>query len=75
MEFEVFKMVFESVDELCITVLSPVVLGLSAAIQVKEEFTFAVRGILTAFPPHIVAVEALVTKGAGFIVPFRLSLH
>ena len=48
--------------------LSPVVFALSDAIQVNEEFTFEVKGILTATPPQTVAVFALVTIGAGLIV-------
>ena len=52
----------------CDVVLSPVVLGLSVAIQVKFEATFAVSGILTVPPLHIVAVLALVIAGVGLTV-------
>ena len=52
----------------CVVVLSPLVFGLLAAIQVKPEATFAVSGIFTAPPLQIVAVAALVITGAGFTV-------
>ncbi len=52
----------------CVVMLSPVVLGLFAAIHVKLEATLLVKGILTVAPLHIVAVLALVIAGVGFTV-------
>ena len=52
----------------CKVVLSPVVLALLVAIHVKFDATFAVNGILTVPPLHIVAVVALVIVGVGFTV-------
>jgi hypothetical protein len=53
---------------LCAVVLSPVVFGLSVAIQVKVEPTLAVNGIFTVPPLQIVAEPALVIAGTGFTV-------
>jgi hypothetical protein len=52
----------------CALVLSPVVFALFAATQVKVDATFAVKGIFTVPPLQIVAVDALVTTGAGLTV-------
>ena len=52
----------------CEVILSPVVFGLSIAIQVKEAATLLVRGILTVPALQIVAVVLLVIAGAGFTV-------
>jgi hypothetical protein len=60
--------VFESVLVLCAVVLSPVVFALSDAIHENVEATFAVKGMLTAFPEQIVAEPALVIAGVGFTV-------
>lgn len=57
-----------NVAVLCSNVLSPVVLALSPAIQVKSEATFAVNGIFTVPPLQIVAELALVITGVGFTV-------
>ena len=53
----------------CVVKLSPVVLVLSVAIQVKvAPATFDVNGIFTVVPVQIVAVPALVTDGVGLTV-------
>lgn len=52
----------------CVVVLSPVVLRLSAAIQVNVDGTLLVKGILTVLPLQIVAVFALVITGVGLTV-------
>jgi hypothetical protein len=52
----------------CDVVLSPVVFALSDAIHVKDEATFAVRGMLTVPPLQMVAEFALVIAGVGFTV-------
>ena len=51
---------------LCVVMLSPLVLILSVAIQVKFEAMPAVNGMLTVPPLQMVAVAALVILGAGF---------
>ena len=53
----------------CKVVLSPVVLALLAAIQVKvEPATLVVKAIVTVFPVQIVAEPALVIVGVGLTV-------
>ena len=61
-------MVLLRVLVLCAVKLSPVVLVLSAAIQLKLDATLLVNGILTVPPLQIVAVLALVIAGVGFTV-------
>lgn len=56
------------VPVLCVVMLSPVVFGLLAAIQVNVEPTLAVKGIFTLAPLQMVAVDALVMAGVGFTV-------
>ena len=56
------------VEVVCVVVLSPVVLVLSVATQVKLDATLLVREILIAFPLQIVAAVVLVITGAGFTV-------
>ena len=53
---------------LCAVKLSPVVLVLSAAIQLKFDATLLVNGMLTVPPLQIVTVLALVIAGFGFTV-------
>mgnify|MGYP003348687089 CR=1 FL=1 len=65
---EVVLRVLESVEEDCAVVLSPVTFTLSVASQEKEDATLEVSAILTAFPLHTVAEEALVIAGVGFTV-------
>ena len=60
--------VLESVEEDCAEVLSPLTLVLSVASHEKDEATLEVSAILTAFPLHTVAEEALVIAGVGFTV-------
>jgi hypothetical protein len=63
-----FVTVFESVAVDCEVVLSPLVFTLSPAIHVNVEATFAVNGILTVAPLHMLAEFALVIAGVGFTV-------
>ena len=65
---EVVLSVLESVDEDCAVVLSPLTLVLSVASHENDEATLELRAILTAFPLHTVAEEALVIAGVGFTV-------
>ena len=65
---EVVLRVLESVEEDCAVVLSPVTLALFVAIQENVDVISAVKGILTAFPLHTVAEEALVMAGVGSTV-------
>jgi hypothetical protein len=51
--------------EFVVVVVSPVVLGLSAANQLKEEATFDVKLIFSGIPEQIVSVFALVTLTVG----------
>ena len=60
--------VLERVEEDCADVLSPVTLALSLANHEKDEATLEMSAMLTAFPLHTVAVEALVMAGVGFTV-------
>ena len=60
--------VFESVDEDCAVVLSPLTLVLSVASHENDEATLELSAILTAFPLHTVAEEALVIAGVGLTV-------
>jgi hypothetical protein len=58
-----------NVAVLCEVILSPLVLGLSVAIQVKVlPPILAVSGMFTVAALQIVAVDALVIVGAGFTV-------
>ena len=52
----------------CVVKLSPVVLILSVAIHVYVEPMLLVKGIVTVFPVHIVALLALVITGVGLTV-------
>ena len=52
----------------CVIILSPVVLELSAAIQLYVEATLLVKGMDTAPSLHIFAVLALVIEGIGLTV-------
>jgi hypothetical protein len=61
-------MVLFNVDVVCVEVLSPVVLGLSVAIQVYVEATLLVNGMFTVLPLQIVAELALVMVGVGITV-------
>ena len=65
---EVVLRILERVEEDCAVVLSPVTFTLSVASQEKEDATLEVSAILTAFPLHTVAEEALVMAGVGFTV-------
>jgi hypothetical protein len=60
------------VFEFCAVVLSPVVLALLAAIQLKLEATFAVNEIFSVFPLQMVAVFALVMDGVGSTVTLKV---
>jgi hypothetical protein len=51
-----------------VVMLSPVVLGLSVAIQVYEDATLLVSGMFTVPPLQIVAVPTLVMAGVGLTV-------
>lgn len=64
----VFVIVLLNVELLWEVVLSPVVFGLFVAIQVYDEATLLVSGMLTVFPLQMVAVDALVIAGVGFTV-------
>ena len=52
----------------CVLVLSPVVLALSVAIQLKVAAALLVNSMLTVPPLQMVAVVVLVIDGAGFTV-------
>ena len=58
-------MVFAKGLPFCNIKLSPVVLGLSVAIQVLVDAILLVNGILTLSPLQIEAVVGLVIDGAG----------
>lgn len=61
-----------SVEGVCGTMLSPVVFGLSVAIQLKVELEEAVYARPTVPPEQIVADAALVITGLGFTLTFIL---
>ena len=63
-----FAIVFLKVSVVCNVKLSPVVLILSAAIQVYADAMLLVNGMLTVPKLQIVAPGALVIVGAGFTV-------
>lgn len=54
--------------------LSPAMLGLSAAIQLKVEETLLVSGMLSATLSQTIPVFVLVTSGAGFTVTFTFCV-
>jgi hypothetical protein len=64
----VLVIVLDKVEVVWLVVLSPVVFGLSAAIQVNVAGILAVNGMFTACPLQIETALTLVIAGVGFTV-------